>query len=146
MHHTFPEQQLQQVLQGKNSYDHACFTCPTVCYITVYIPPIGDSSVRDPGGASCQKLCSGPGRHEPSLLRAHYWHHVLLCRGGPQHPPSSAPQQLTDSAPDPSLTEPGRSQQRRGSGGGQGVGQRHPPSPHACQLSGCAAGCRKHNS
>lgn len=107
---------------------------------------LGDSSVRGPGGASCRKLCAGPGGHEPSLLRAHYWHHVLLCRGGPQHPPFSDPQQLTDSAPDPSLPEPGRSQQRRGPGGGQGVEERNTPSPHACQLSGRAAGCREHDS
>lgn len=70
---------------------------------------LGDSSLGGPGGASCQKLHAGSGGHEPSLLRAHYWHHVLLCRGGPQHPPFSAPQQLTDSAPDPSLPQPGHS-------------------------------------
>lgn len=38
MHHTFPEQHLQQILQGKNSYDHACVTCPIVCYIAFYVP------------------------------------------------------------------------------------------------------------
>lgn len=38
MHHTFPEQHLQQILQGINSYDHACVTCPIVCYIMFYIP------------------------------------------------------------------------------------------------------------
>lgn len=107
---------------------------------------IGDSSVRDPGGASCQKLRSGPGRHEPSLLRAHYWHHVLLCWGGPQHPPPCTPQQLTDSAPGPSLPKPGCSQQWCGPGGGQGMGERHPPSSHAGQLSGRTAGYRERNS
>lgn len=147
MHHTFPEQHLQQILQGKQtpSYDHACVTCPTSCYI-ILRPPPGDSSVRDPGGASSRKLRAGPGGHQPSLLRAHYWHHVLLCRGGPQQPLLSGPQQLTDSAPDPSLPQPGGPQQRRGPGGGQSLGERHPPSPHAGQLSGRAAGCRKHDS
>lgn len=49
MHHTFPEQHLQQILQGKQtpSYDHTCVTCPTSCYIILRVRPVPPSPPQE---------------------------------------------------------------------------------------------------